>query len=290
MAKQAAIAPEVYKPIDENESESTIFVWATKLPARGLTYDERGRSRPDPEFGKQKNVPLVSSIIWNGGIDPFTNKERPRGRYPTRYYNGCMSLFQDSQPQDREEIEILMNGTQTIFFLHGYLEVPTYDRMLLLYLNEYCSWNVDNPNRNPKAGGLFRKLDMAKIAEEEIENLDLVEEALLLAKNATAKHMKLHARFLEIPEYDLKSNAKYTDAAIRAKYRKVAMEHPKHFIETYSDKSVIIKLWIEDALNSGTINTIIVPNRAVWKQKGAVICDISGLTTREGILNKLIEF
>lgn len=289
MARKAAVLqPEM--DMDVAEMPSTIvYTLVRKLPPRGMVYDEKGRKRPDPEFNKHKTVPKISAIFWPGGTDPFTGKERKIGRYPIRYYSGCETLFVDGQPKDKEVIESAMNSTPDIDFIHGYREVNAMDTMQVAYL-DMCSWNAESPYRSKTAATLFKRLDIEKIADEEADLMDRIEEALDLAKKASAKHMRTHARFLGIPDYDFKSNVKYDDKAMRAKYRKYATENPKRFIETYNDKSAQIKVWIEQLLENGSIDTNIIPNRAVWKDKGEIICDLSGIKTREGILNKLIEF
>jgi hypothetical protein len=111
-----------------------------------------------------------------------------------------------------------------------------------------------------------------------------------MAKKATPKHMRIHARFLKISEIDDKTMRALSDDAIRVEYRKMAMHDPANFIKTFNDKSIHIKHWIEKALASGELSTSLIPNRVVWSKRGVEVCDISGLQTTDGILNKLIEF
>jgi hypothetical protein len=49
------------------------------------------------------------------------------------------------------------------------------------------------------------------------------------------------------------------------------------------------KYWIEKGLEEGELSTTKIPNRATWARKGVVICDISGFTSYEATLNRLIE-
>jgi hypothetical protein len=61
-------------------------------------------------------------------------------------------------------------------------------------------------------------------------------------------------------------------------------------VKTFNDESLELQAWIEKSLESGNINTSLIPNRAVWKPTKVEICDISGLRTDDSILNKLIEY
>jgi hypothetical protein len=89
---------------------------------------------------------------------------------------------------------------------------------------------------------------------------------------------------------DHRTGQPFSPKAIRVEYRKTAMNNTKKFLETYNDKSLAYRFWIEKALDNSDINTTIVPNQAAWGKKGKVICDISGLKERALILNKLVEF
>ena len=267
-----------------------VYILAQKSEHRGRVYDAITNEKlPDPEFTPRRNLILSCNIIWHGGTDPFDGTERKQGKYRLRYYDGCNTLFVDKQPQDKATIDELVQSTRQVTFLHGYAEVYGYDSMMKSYM-DMCSWNGESPYRTPQAEAVFLPLDTEKQSENESDLLDMVELALDYAKKADAKKMRTHARFLGISFEDAVSGNTKSEAVLRTDYRKAAKDNPKKFVETYNDKSIHVKTWIEDSLNNGKISTTIIPNTAVWKDKGVQICDISGLKTAEGILNRIIEF
>lgn len=264
------------------------YVLPEKNEKRNNVYDEKGRARPEPEYKPRMNLLLRSSIIWPGGKDPFSGKERAKGRYPIRYYDGCSTLFIDDQPKDKETIDQFVNNTRELFFLNGHLYCYGYDTMLKNYL-DWCSWNGNSSYRVPTIDIKFKALDSEKQSQLESDNLDKMEEAMKLAKMANVNKMKMHCKYLGVWLEDIVTNIPLTDAAIRTAYRKKAQEDPSAFVATYNDESIQVTAWIETAMETGEISTTLIPNRAVWSKKGAEICDISGLKSKESIVNKLVE-
>lgn len=265
------------------------YVLCVKNEARGRVYDADGRPLKDPEYSKRRNLLMRSAINWPGGKDPFTDKQRARGRYLIRYYDGCTTLFIDDQPKDPTTLEPLIAGTREFLFNDGFLFVDAADTMLLKYV-DWASWNEGSPYRSRRTDAIYKLHDTEQMRKEEAEQMDKVEQALAIAKKAPVKHMRIHAKFLEIPEVDTQTSRPLSDEAIRTEYRKAAMHKPNEFIKTYNDKSIHLKHWITQALASGELSTTMIPNRAVWAKRGIEICDLSGLQSTEGILNKLIEF
>jgi hypothetical protein len=68
------------------------------------------------------------------------------------------------------------------------------------------------------------------------------------------------------------------------------MDNPTVFINSYNDKSIQTATYIQIALETGAINTNIVPNKAIWTNSKMEICDLSGIKSQDGIVNRLIEF
>ena len=272
----------------QDEGGNIVYVLCVKNEARGRVYDVDGRPIKDPEYPKRRNLLLRSSINWPGGEDPFSKKIRPRGRYLIRYYDGCTTLFIDSQPDAPQVLEPLIAGTREQHFIDGYLMVDSFDKMLKTYC-DWASWNDGSPYRVQKVGAIFKLLDTEEMRRKEANDLDLVEKALEIAKKASVKHMRIHAKFLDVAEVDSQTMRALSDSAIRTEYRKAAMNNPKFFIETYNDKSMHIKHWIELAFANGELSSTQVPNRIVWTKRGIEVCDTSGLQTMDGIMNKLIE-
>ncbi len=275
--------------VDDNDHK-VVYVLCLKNEARGRVYDADGRPLKDPEYPKRRNLLLRSTINWPGGKDPYSGQDRPKGRYLIRYYDGCDTLFVDNQPKEPLILEPMMAGTRELHFINGFLYVDEYDTMLRTYC-DWCSWNADSKFRNKQRDAIFRLLDSEEIRREESAKIDLMEQALVAAKTAKVKHMRIHAKFLNIPEVDENTNRVLSDDAIRTLYRQSAMHDPAGFMRTFNDKSIHLKYWIEKALASGELSTTLIPNRTVWAKKGADIgVDMSGIQTTEGIMNKLIEF
>lgn len=226
-----------------------------------------------------RNIILSSQIIWN-------NQRRI-----VRYYDGCTTIFADKQPQDKETIQQLINQTNRAKykFLDGKFGALGYERMLLLFLN-ICSWNTYSPFRTPAADGIFKAVDQDIIANATMSKIDAMEEALKYAREATETKMLIHAAFLGIATTDWDSGNELTPNEIRAFYREEAARDPKGFIDSYGNKSVEIRFFIDKALQKGDISNKFNPNKATWGAKNTVICDISGLKSHEAISQRIFEF
>lgn len=238
---------------------------------------QKARQLTHQRFKPYQNLILTSQIIWNGQ------------RVVIRYYDGCDSLFVSEQPKEKDIIDQLKNQTQPRAFLEGKLGVFGDERMLLLYLN-ICSWNSDSPFKTTTATSIFVPANKGKIASAEATKLDRAEEALKLAKEATVIKMRIHGGYLGIPTLDDDSGNELTDDEVRIAYRKEALRNPGYFVETYGNKSIEIKYYINKAWAEGLIHNKHNPNKATWGAKNTVICDISGLRTAEVIEQKIFEF
>ena len=161
--------------------------------------------------------------------------------------------------------------------------------MLLMYL-DICSWNVESPFRTNTANGIFLPMNPDKKATAETAKMDSIEEALKLAKEASEVKMLIHSAFLGIPHIDYTSGNELTPKEIRAEYRKRAMQDSVNFIDSYGNKSIEVKYFIDKALQDGVINNKLNANKAAWGNSNTPICDISGLKSREAIADKLYEY
>lgn len=277
------------EPVLSDLNKKYVYVLALKNEPRGRVFDGDGNPIKDQEYPGRRNLLLRSSIIWPGGKDPFSGKERQCGKHLIRYYDGCTTLFIDDQPKEKETIDILIASTRELHFIRGYLDIYGYETILKNYM-DWCSWNAESPYRVAKVDAVFIMMDGEKQRRVEAEAMNMEDDATEYAKKASIKHMRIHSKFLDIADIDLKTSQPLSDESLRTEYRKAAKSNPAFFIRTYNDKTIHIKHWIEEALKSGQISTTIIPNKAVWAEKGVEICDISGLKSKEGILNKLIEF
>ncbi len=256
-----------------------VFELASKNPERELPVVDMvtKRAAPHKEFNPYRNIVLTSQIVWEGE------------RRTIRYYDGCTTLFVDEQPKEKEVIEQYIKQSKKRFFVDGKFSCFGDDRMLLIYLS-ICSWNVDSPYRTRTANGIFLAQNPDKAAAVESEKLDMIEEALKYAREASATKMFIHANYLGIPATDWDSDNKLTEKEMRTAYRKEASRNPKKFIESYGNRSIEIKYYIDKALEKGLISNRFNPNKATWHPSNTVICDISGLKSPEAISQKLYEF
>lgn len=258
-----------------------MFELATENPERDLPVINMVSKRPaqHQKFKPSQNIVLTSQIVWN-------NQRRM-----IRYYDGCTSIFVDEQPKDKDTIEQLIRQTNKdkYKFLEGKFGCHGDEKMLLLYLN-ICSWNGESLFRTRSADTVFIPSNADKKAEIESDKLDQTEKALDLARKAKEKKMRIHAAYLGIATEDYDSGNELTEKEIRTAYRKEALRNSAHFIESYGNKSLEIRYYIDEALRKGVISNKVNPNKAVWGKNQNVICDISGLRSQDAIATKLFEF
>lgn len=260
-------------------SKKYVFQLASEsLPLEKPVIDARtNRALPHKPFKPFQNLIMTSQIVWNGG------------RVGIRYYDGCESIFVSAQPKEKDVIDQLIVTTRKRNFLNGKMVVDGYERMLLLYLS-ICSWNTDSIFRTTTANGIFTPQNSERIATAESDKLDMIEEAMGYAKNASHKKMLIHSAYLGIPSTHYDSGNELTEKELRTEYRKEASKNPKRFIESYGNSTLEIKYYIDDALLKGVINNKLNPNKAAWGKSNTVICDISGLKTNEAISQRLFEY
>lgn len=235
------------------------------------------RQSPHKKYRPWQNIVLTSQVVWNGQ------------RRNLRYYDGCTSIFQDEQPKEKELIDQLIKQTRQRAFLEGKIIITGDERQLLLYMY-ICSWNGESEFRTRTANVIFVPVDKSKNATKVATRIDLMMEALKLSKEATDEKMLIHANFLGIPEMDYDSGNAIEIAETRTMYREKASENPAVFIESYGNKAIEIKYYINKALLDGTISNKFNPNKATWGTSNTEICDISGLRSHEAIAEKLLEF
>jgi len=268
-----------------------MFELAVKNPERELPVINMVTKRPIAHinFKPYQNMVLTSQIVWNGkGI---LSDKVWTGRRMLRYYDGCETIFVDEQPKDKDTIEQLIKQTDNTkyAFREGKFGCYGDERMLLLYLN-ICSWNVESPFRTRTAHGIFVPSNKDKQATLESLKLDMIEEALAYAREATDQKMIIHANYLGIPMTDWDSGNDLSMKEIRTAYRMKAREDAKGFIDSYGNKVIEIKYYIDKALEQGLISNKFNPNKATWQNSNTEICDISGLKSREAISDKLLEY
>lgn len=240
---------------------------------------QNNKSTPEGhrKFKPYCNIVYTSQIVWKGE------------RRNVRYYDGCTSIFQDEQPKDKDLMTDLIKRTKRRSFLEGKFGAYGDERMLLMYLT-ICSWNVESEFRTRTASEVFRPSNADRMATQESSRMDAIEKALGMAREATEIKMKMHASYLGILEIDYESGNEWTAKELRTLYRQKAASEPTIFIDSYGNKALETKWFIQKALQSGTINNKYNPNKAAWKGSNTIICDISGIKSQEGILDALFEF
>lgn len=275
------LAEEEYLKMEFDPKKKYMFELAVVNPEREMPVIEvdgqKSRAIRTDKYKPYRNIVLTSQIIWKGQ------------RRIVRYYDGCSSIFADEQPKDKEEIDQFIKVTQPRAFLKGKFGAYGDEKMLLLYLN-ICSWNANSPFRTRAADEVFIASDTMKIATEESRKLDETERALQLAKEASKTKMLIHAAYLDIPTEDFDSGNELTDGEIRSQYRKRALSDSAYFLESYGNKSIEIRYYINQALLKGLISNKFNANKATWGKNNSVICDISGLKSNEAIAEKIFEF
>lgn len=256
-----------------------MFELAAQIPEPELPVIDMRTHRPLPhdKFSKFRNITYTSQIVWKG---------QRRG---VRYYDGCDSIFIDRQPKDKESIDQFIKSTKRRNFVEGKFGCYGEDRMLLIYLN-ICSWNGNSPFKTRTSPTVFVSKNPDKAATEIDNKLDLIEKAMQLAREASEDKMRIHSDYLGISHIDYDSGNDLSLKEIRALYREEASRRPQKFIESYGNKAIEIKFYIQKALETGLINNTFNPNKATWRGSNNVICDISGLKTHESIAEKLFEF
>jgi hypothetical protein len=269
-----------YLAMEFDPLKKYMFELATPNPDREMPVVEvdgqKSRFVPTEKFKPYQNIVLTSQVIWKGQ------------RRICRYYDGCTSIFADEQPKDKEEIDAFIKVTQSRAFLKGKFGIYGDERMLLLYLY-ICSWNADSPFRTRAANAIFIATDTMKAASTESAKLDETERALELAKSASRTKMLIHAAYLGIETEDYDSGNELTDTEIRTKYRRRALQDATYFIDSYGNKAIEVKYYINQALLKGLITNKFNPNKLTW-QNGKEICDISGLKSNDAIGEKAFEF
>lgn len=269
-----------YMNMEFDSRKKYMFELAVSNPERELpiieTEGQKSRAIPTPKFKPYQNIVLTSQIIWKGQ------------RRILRYYDGCSSIFADEQPKDKKELDEYIKTTTPRAFLEGKFGAFGDEKMLLLYLN-ICSWNANSPFRTRSANAIFVASNSLKVVSEQTRKLEQTEEALKLAKEATINKMLIHAAFLNIPTIDFDSGNDLTPEEIRVQYRHRALGDAAYFIESFGNKAIEIKYYINQALLKGLITNKHNPNKSTW-QNGSVICDISGLKSNEAIGEKIFEF
>jgi len=264
------------------------YVLARKNERRGGIFDENNRQRTEQEFKPYLNILFTSSIFWKGGKDPFSGKDRAAGRYSICYYDGCTTLFVDDQPRELETLKALKTATKQCNFDYGVFFVEGYDIMLKTYM-DWASYNEDSPYRVGSVEVKWKNVDAEKDILSEGELIDMEDRVRELAAKAPEKKMRIHGRYLGIQMEDPVTNVPLSEKAIRIEYRKIAKSNPRWFEESYNDKTVEIRLWITDAINTGQLSTTIIPGRVTWKS-GAEVLDVSGIKSTDIIIDKLVEF
>jgi len=272
--KEEAIMATVFDP-----EKRYMFELAKEAPERALPVWDMRANRPavHRKYKPFQNIVYTSQVVWNGN------------RRMLRYYDGCTTIFADEQPRDKESLEQFIAQTQKRAFRDGKFGCYGYERMLLLYLL-ICSWNGESQFKTKTSSTIFRPVDQEKKATAESLKLDETERALGLAKEASVEKMLIHADYLGIPTMDYDSGNELLPSEIRTAYRKEALRDSKNFIESYGNKALEMKYYINKALEKGLIHNTRNPNKASWQGSNNDICDISGLKSQVSIAQKIFEF
>lgn len=286
MAKEKLFEPEEV----EVAQEKYVYYLVNKNPQLNNTVEIRSnKTVPTEDYPPTVTIPNQSSVAWPGGKD-WDGENRPRGLYIIRYYVGCSSLFADKQPKDKDILEqFLKNPGNEITFGKGRVEISAYDTMKKLFM-DMASFNQDSPYRAAHVKVFYKAYNEFNEKEAEGDLLDQQFEAMGLAKKATEKQIRFHAKYLGIPTFNQDTGMDRPLKLIKVDYLKAASADSKKFISTFSDTSLKIKHWISEAIANGNINTTLQPNKAIWQNSKSEICDIPGSSKTDVIITHLFEF
>lgn len=256
-----------------------MFELADQIPERQHPVIDAHLHRPIPHkpFIPYRNLVFTSLIVWKGQ------------RRAIRYYDGCDSIFIDEQPKEKETIDQFIKQTRRREFVDGKFGCYGDERQLLLFLLA-SSFNGQSEFRTRSADVVYIPSDATKKATAESLKLDMIEQALDLAKNAPYAKILIHSDYLGIPLEDYDSGNALTEKEVRTAYRLQASRDAKGFIDSYGNKALETKYFIKKALSTGLIDTSSNPNKAKWKSSGREICDISGLKSFAALLDRIFEF
>lgn len=265
--------------IELDHTKKYVFELASENPDRELpvimTIGQQHTVLPKKKFKPFQNLVYTSQIVWNGQ------------RTNLRYYDGCDTIFASDQPKEKESIDQFIRSTKKRHFLDGHFGCYGDEKMLICYLLA-CSWNVESPFRTRTADAVFVPLIQGRKVAAENDRLDAIEAAIRNAKEASELKMNIHGSYLGIPIIHPVTDNELSPEEYRIEYRKKAMENPAKFNESYGDKTIEVRYYIDKALQSGLIDYRTNGNKAVWRN-GSVICDISGFKTTDGVAQKLLE-
>jgi hypothetical protein len=273
--KEELALEQQFDPQKKYMFEATWIVPERELPEMTIV-NRRATPSPLRKHRPFQNIIFTSQVIWNGQ------------RRIVRYYDGCTSIFADEQPKEDKVLDQLMKQTQQRNLVEGKFGCFGDERMLLLYLF-ICSWNAHSEFRTRTAYEVFIPVNPDKTSLVESSKLDETETALKLAKEASETKMLIHANYLGIPTKDYDTDNDLTPDQIRTQYRKFSLRESTKFIESYGNKSIEIKYYIDKALEKGLISNKFNPNKFTWAKSNSEICDSAGIKSLEGQAQKLFE-
>lgn len=255
-----------------------MFELAQENPIREMPIVDMREKRnlAHKKFKPYNNIIFTSQIVYN------------KQRVTIRYYDGCDTLLVSKQPKEKEVVDQLINQTRAknYHFRNGGFGAYGDEKMLVLYMF-IASWNGGSSYKTRTSETIWFSKDETKAASSISKRIDEQEKALKYAKEAATKKMLIHANYLQIATTDWDSGNELTEEAIRAEYRKFALERPSEFIESFNDSSLELRYFIDEALRNRTI--VYKEHQAMWKT-GTPICAIDGLQTEEGVSAYLMKF
>jgi hypothetical protein len=123
------------------------------------------------------------------------------------------------------------------------------DRVEDVELYEYlsiCPYNEGNPHRDKSVDAIFKEINVAKDSAAEIEDTDVLFEALKMAKEMGAADAKAFASSLLWPNYD--------PTTLQAKVREYAKKHPASFLKIATDEHTKDKAELKAAIDADILD------------------------------------
>jgi len=200
---------------------------------------------------KMPQYPVVSLLKAEDIIfDPTTGENRK-----IRYIPGETSILADEQPKDSRMRE-------PISFTNGYLFVDHTNPTLKKYLDT-CNANGSNPHRIKSKNVLFTLKDDQKSAQQRIEQVGTVMDAVQAALKMPLNELIGYAKVLGV------NTSKSVDE-IRWDMKIQAEKNPKSFLAGMNDPRTEMKQMLLMAEESGIIS--MKKTGVTWVSSGNTIC------------------
>jgi hypothetical protein len=189
-----------------------------------------------------------------------------------RYVAGHPSIFVDEQTKNGELPEHYLNNSYNrdhLAFSNGLARIAKENRNAILFLHcmNQCKEQHPLARKLKSINATFELLDFGRKDQERVAAAARQEEAFEKARSAQEDIFIPHARYLGIPTVQSDNGEQRDRDAIRADYKKFALDNPDRFLESFNSPVITINMLVKAAIERGLL-TIggLVPDMASWNQ------------------------